>query len=780
MFHIAVSEYRRTLDAHGLLDFSDVLGRALDLLRQMEEFARSRYRLESRYHHLLVDEFQDTSRPQWELISLLIQSWGEGAGLADGPLQPSIFIVGDRKQSIYGFRDADVSILREASRHLEVLRPEGGVHRSISRSFRAVPTLLSFVNDLCQDVEKASARPDGFEYQEEDRFPIDDPDRGGDESLGLISADSVEECADVTATEIERLISTGTLIRDRSSGFPRAIGPGDVAILFRNRESHREFEDALHRRGIAAYVYKGLGFFDADEVKDVLALLWYLAEPLSNLRTAALLRSRFVRLSDETIRLLAPALADALQGSEVPAAASRLTPTDAETLYHAREATRRWRGLVDRVPPAELLDLILMESAYAVELGGTRFEQARENLKKIRALMRRIQNRGYTTLSRLTVNLDRIAVGDEANAVVDALDAVSLMTVHAAKGLEFPVVFVVNLGRGTGNRRPSIRVTADPTGNSASVAVGDFHSEADDDQNAKDSEETKRLLYVAVTRARDRLYLASALKEGRLQPRRGSLAEVLPSSLVNLFAASHETAGCHWVASSGTAHRFRACGPELTSADVEAGLQPSLGRPEGRPLRSPSQPSSRMSDFAPIVDGSVPRRSVSAAAIAISGDSLAEVDSEGSGSDRLVGTLVHRLLQRLGFEPGCSPEHIERIAVQLLRAGEAETSDKTTRVVNDAVQAYQGICKRPDVRASYMAGERWHEVPFTMKVSGSILRGTIDCLVETAGKVTIVEFKTGRAQPYHQRQLDFYRQAAERLFPGASIDTLLVYGGTKA
>ena len=86
MFAIAETEYRRTLEAHAVLDFSDVLLRALDLLRQMDEFAQSRYRLESRYHHVLVDEFQDTSRAQWELVSLLVQSWGEGAGLASsGP-----------------------------------------------------------------------------------------------------------------------------------------------------------------------------------------------------------------------------------------------------------------------------------------------------------------------------------------------------------------------------------------------------------------------------------------------------------------------------------------------------------------------------------------------------------------------------------------------------------------------------------------------------------------------------------------------------------------------
>ena len=173
------------------------------------------------------------------------------------------------------------------------------------------------------------------------------------------------------------------------------------------------------------------------------------------------------------------------------------------------------------MPPAELLDLILAESAYFVEMRGPRFAQARENLKKMRALIRRIQNRGYATLGRIAAHLDRLAVGDESNAVIDALDAVNLMTVHASKGLEFPVVFLVNLARGTGNYRDPIRVSANPGGDDVSVAVGDFRSDADEDDGAKEREETKRLLYVALTRARDRLYLGSALKDGTLQPGRG-------------------------------------------------------------------------------------------------------------------------------------------------------------------------------------------------------------------------------------------------------------------
>src|SRR5437867_3639129 len=264
----------------------------------MEEFAQSRYRLESRYHHVLVDEFQDTSRAQWELVSLLVQSWGEGAGLtSSGPLPPSIFIVGDRKQSIYAFRDADVSILDAARRYIEALRPGGDARRAISRSFRSVPALLSFVNDVARDVQKSDGRRDAFRYGEDDQFPLDgDPDSDG--ALGVVAGDSPEACAETTAAEIARLLAEGAVVRDKTTGVRRPITPSDIAVLFRTRDSHREFEAELERRGISAYVYKGLGFFDADEIKDVVALLWYLADPLSDLRAAALLRSRFFRLSD--------------------------------------------------------------------------------------------------------------------------------------------------------------------------------------------------------------------------------------------------------------------------------------------------------------------------------------------------------------------------------------------------------------------------------------------------------------------------------------------------
>src|SRR5206468_117799 len=228
---------------------------------------------------------------------------------------------------------------------------------------------------------------------------------------------------------------------------------------------------------------------------------------------------------------------DAILSIEPRPELARLAEEDRRVIALLWGAVPRWLSWVDRLAPSELLDAVLHETAYAFELRGARRRQARENLKKLRGMIRRAQNRGYATLGRIADHLDRLAVGDESNAAIDAIDAVSLMTVHAAKGLEFPIVFVVNMGRGTGGIRPPIRVGRDAAGE-PSVAVGDYQSEADEEAADREREESKRLLYVALTRARDRLYLSATVENGTCRMTRGSLGEILPASVKALFPAA--------------------------------------------------------------------------------------------------------------------------------------------------------------------------------------------------------------------------------------------------
>jgi hypothetical protein len=273
------------------------------------------------------------------------------------------------------------------------------------------------------------------------------------------------------------------------------------------------------------------------------------------LRAAAFLRSRFIGISDEGLARLGPHLCGALLEPLPDEIARSLSDADRAALECARTYVPGWLRGVDRIPPADLLESILPASAYAYELRGPRRDQGWENLKKMRGLIRRIQNRGYATLARIADHLDSLTAGDESNAVLEALDAVNLMTVHAAKGLEFPIVFAVNLGKGASGPPKPIRASGQD------VSVGPFVSDTDEAERAREREETKRLLYVACTRARDRLYLSTVLKDGQFTAGPGSLGAVLPDSLKAVFAqaASVSAGEIAWPASSGRVYAFRRC-----------------------------------------------------------------------------------------------------------------------------------------------------------------------------------------------------------------------------
>jgi len=538
LYREAAARFFERKRSRAALDFGDVLVEAVGLLERRGEFSQSRFRLESRYHHLLIDEFQDTNEYQWRLIRALVDSWGEGSGLVQEVIlseapggrirEPSLFLVGDRKQSIYGWRDARVEVLETASRHLLGIRPKGGRRLTLRHSFRASGELLSFLNDVFSELPKVRADLEwSFQYRDRDHFPVADRARG-DRPVALAVSSDLSSVAAAVADETVRILKE------------EGRRPRDIAILFRSRTSYKPYEEALLERGVPAYVYRGLGFFDSPEVMDVRALVRFLAEPASELRAAELARSRFVGLSDSGLMRLAAArgrsssesplsqwLSSGVVHSGLP-----MTPSDRAAITRAGELLPRTLRLVDRIPPADLLERIVQEFDYASWFSGER--QGWENLKKILEIVRRAQNRGYLTMSRLADFLERASTEDESTAVLEAMDAVNLMTIHASKGLEFDSVFLVNMHQKCreDTSLPRIREHAD-----GRIEVSAVASDAEPERSAnRVEEEEKRLLYVAMTRARRNLGL-SAVVPGTL----GSVLHLLPGSLRASMEEAAET-----------------------------------------------------------------------------------------------------------------------------------------------------------------------------------------------------------------------------------------------
>ena len=762
---IAVRKYEQLFEENALLDFAGMLDRAVTLLERQEEFARSRLKLQARYHHLLIDEFQDTSRLQWRLIELLVKAWGEGEGTADAPT--SIFIVGDRKQSIYRFRHAEVTLLDEAARRIGALRPGRTVRQAITMSFRAVPELLAFVNALAHGTQSTEDLDERFHYGDSDRFPVavvgEGALRDDEPVLGLVAQPSMAECAAAVADEIGGLIGN-VQVRDRSTG-ARPARADEIAIRFRARAGHQYFEEALEARGVRTYVYKGLGFFDAPEVQDLQALLRFLSAPESDLRAAEFLRSRFVRISDVGLARLAPFFARALGYYGAAEASDTLGDLDRAVLARARESVGRWLALADRVPPSELVDQVLRESAYVFEMRGRRLSQARENVKKVRALIRRVENRGYTTLGRLAAYFDTLRAGDEANAIVEASGAVNLMTMHAAKGLEFPIVFLVNLHMAGRGRPAGFSVIERGANGEPEVAFNQTEGTRLEDR--RESEELRRLLYVAVTRARDRLYLAAEVdQKNRLKRGARSLGALLPAGISDLFgtAAATDATTVTWGSDRG-GFTFRVCRPlDHQAAETEI--------------------ASTTTDLTPVAvpDALVPggRRVVTATAqSSITPSSpVGRRRSTSSGDERLVGTLVHRLFQR-SVNAEADDATLTEAAVRLLRGEECVDVPDVAALAASAATLYRAFRLRDDVKALLETGQCFYEVPFSYEPAdrpSERVRGSVDCLVvSTDGATTILEFKTGAPRPEHEAQAAVYAEAMRAALGVAHVETRVLY-----
>ncbi|NJL03809.1 MAG: UvrD-helicase domain-containing protein [Chloroflexaceae bacterium] len=525
-----VQVYLRVLDTYrqhkieqNALDFDDLEWRARAALTHPDVQRRWRRSLRA----VLVDEFQDTNDAQRAIVYALTGLDEARPGTSDQPHNsqsqsdlPMLFVVGDGKQSIYRFRGADVSVFQQVQQQVQHI---GGQPVSLNTSFRTHPPLLAWINGVMAQVLDRPRPLFDFEIPFEPLI-AHRPSPAHPHCVELHLLDMPGASGDLRATEAallaERLTALvageqGPIIHER--GAWRLPTYGDVAILLQASTYFTVYEQALRAAGIPFLTTAGRGYYDRQEVQDLLHLLRVLNNPADELALVGVLRSPLFALDDNTIvrlRLSHPqSIWDALLHADLPDAPA--------TLEHARTTLRELYALRGRLTVVELLRTALMRTGYLAVLSALPDGAQRcVNVEKLIEAIRRTDTadlRAYTEYLRQLLE----AAPREGAAPLEAEGSVRLMTVHASKGLEFPMVVLPDLSR----TNPPLRsVWLAHASYGLAVCLHDAAGELQKPQIwqralAREQQmqhaEQERLFYVALTRASDYLILSGKA----LQPR---------------------------------------------------------------------------------------------------------------------------------------------------------------------------------------------------------------------------------------------------------------------
>ncbi len=510
-----LDRYRAHKRASAQLDFDDLIFAARDLLRDHDDVRRA---LGRRFAHVLVDEFQDTDPLQTEIFWRLC---GEPVDSDDDWTQfhirpGALFLVGDPKQAIYRFRGADVGAYVQARDAFRAQDPDSLL--SISTNFRSCASILTFVNERFEAVLSADGQP-GFTALD----PFHD-DRGGlcvaaidiavaDEN-GKASAEQQRDAeADAIAELCARLIDSQPVI-DRRSGTERPCQPGDIALLAPTGAELWRYEEALERRGIPVATQAGKGLFRRQEIQDLIALTRVVADRRDTLALGALLRGPLVGLTEEELLDVVWGLPRA---EDEPARIPRLDlGVDPAVIAHplVREVIERLQSILRRgnstTPHALLSQAVDVMRVRPILLDRHRgqAERALANVDLYLSLSTGYAVRGLRAFAEAMT----AAWSDEARAVEGRPDAqeeaVALFTMHAAKGLEWPIVIPINTM--TGVMAPDSAVIDRQTDTFYCPVLGvapDGYETARQAEKDELDRERIRLWYVAATRARELLVL---------------------------------------------------------------------------------------------------------------------------------------------------------------------------------------------------------------------------------------------------------------------------------
>jgi ATP-dependent helicase/nuclease subunit A len=496
----AIRRYDDERERRRQLDFDSLQRLAADLLATRSD-VRSWVR--TRYDEVFVDEAQDTSVEQWSLI--------RSVACDEGGRLPSrgFFAVGDGQQSIYGFRGARPDDFRRLGAEVEGI---GGRRVRLATSYRMRSAPLALTNHLAARLFDAPEALDAGR-----------PDDGDPGAVELVLTDDAGRPADCA-----RRLATLVVARLQAAIDARRLRPKDCALLLRSRLHLPLWEDALWRQGLPFVTAGGVGFFQRREILDLCTLLACLHDSRHDVALATVLRSPLFAVSDAALYRIKGFRSGGLWQALRKGAADLTDDHDGPAARFALETLTRLRRLAGRVPAGPLLRGAVEDTGYlAVLAAAPRGEQALANVEKLIAIVRTEAGPLGPLVRRLDRLIRRADRESQAALAVEGREGVRVMTVHASKGLEFPVVAVGDLGQETRRSEASslylARLQLDGPMHLAPSLTGQLESDdrpvlrtliAKQISEAQAAEEA-RLLYVACTRARDQLLLASTLPSER-------------------------------------------------------------------------------------------------------------------------------------------------------------------------------------------------------------------------------------------------------------------------
>jgi ATP-dependent helicase/nuclease subunit A len=763
----------------GWLTFDGLVGKARSLLR---DYPMIREQLKRDYRALLVDEFQDTDPVQYEIVLYLAERLGEqSSSWRETELESGkLFIVGDPKQSIYAFRRADIEAFDHVVQRLE----RGGALRcELATNFRSHAQVLEVVNGVFNRllVAQPSVQPPNVpltvQPNRSSQF------RASGVELRLVRSEEDDDLDSAAATRVEAehiaamlagLLSS-TAPEGATSGPDARLRPGHIALLFRKLTQAEEYLEALRRHDIQYIIDGEKHFYRRQEVIDLVNILRCIENPYDHIALVGLLRSPIGGLPDSALVSLTEA--QALDYREGDRLAGWNSP-HAQPLRRLYAALARLHELALRCPLPEVLDLVfqqlpLLELA-AASLHG---EQAVANLLKVRQMASDLADRPTLTLNGFVeLMLARLTEQpDEAESALseDTLDAVRVLTIHKAKGLEFPLVILAGLhhgdGAGRGPARPQI--WHDWSTGMQGLDFGGLCTAGAvlvaEKARIREQAERRRLFYVGMTRARESLVLSGALPKRRV---RGALLDLLEQA-------------------AGTKLDGKAQ-DELSVGGV--GLRQTILTGEDRPpSRVRQQPivledcpldqawldrwvqrdrvwEAHRADSLLISPSDFIRKPVAVAS------STVQRSRQGRGvpSGKAIGTIVHRVLQYWDFGAEVEPQMAAITGASLTLD---EPDEAARQAIADEVHAVlQTFVQSPAYDRLRRATVIGREMPFLISWNEKrqILEGAIDLLYRIDGQLWIADYKTDMI-PLDQvaARADVYREQA-RLYRAAVTQSL--------